>query len=57
MKRKSYQLEEKIKHYKTKIKENYEKIETNEKHGYEIQKLLQKELEEFLRRERERAVV
>jgi len=50
-------LEEKIKHFKTKIKENYEKIEVNEKQTFEIQKLLQKELEDFLIRERERALV
>jgi hypothetical protein len=56
-KRRGFQLEEQIKDFKEKIRQNYEKLELNERQGAEMQVVLQEYLQEFLRSERERALV
>jgi hypothetical protein len=56
-KRRSYQLEEQVKEFKEKIQNNYQLIESCEREGAEMQAFMKESLEEFLRSERERAIV
>lgn len=56
-KRRGFQLEEQIKDFKDRIRQNYEKLELSERQAVEMQAIVQDTLVEFLRAERERALV
>ena len=56
-KRRSYQLEEQIKEFKEKIQDNYQLIESCEREGAQLQAFMKHCLQEFLKSERERAIV